>query len=122
MIRYLLTALLLVGLIFAMREWKQSRVLFAAIFVLTVGGICLVWREDAATRIANLLGVGRGADLVLYIYSAISFVLIVSLLLRIKRLHEQFTDLARAVALAHPMSHPGEQPHKQAQAVQRDDA
>lgn len=103
MIRFLLTGLLLVGLVFAMREWKQSRVLCMTIVVLTLSGVYFVWEAQASTRIANLLGVGRGADLVLYIYSAISFVLIVSLLLRIKQLHEQFTELARAVALASPM-------------------
>ena len=103
MIRFLLTGLLLVGLVFAMREWKQSRVLCMAIVALTLGGIYFVWEVEASTRIANLLGVGRGADLVLYIYSAISFVLIISLLLRIKQLHEQFTELARVVALASPM-------------------
>lgn len=100
MIRIILTGMLLVGLVFALREWKQSRVLCLAIASLALGGIYFVWDEAETTRIANLLGVGRGADLVLYVYAAISFVLIVSLLLRIKQLHEQFTDLARAVALA----------------------
>lgn len=100
MIRYVLTAMLLVGIIFALREWKQSKLLFLAIATLSLGGIYFVWDEGQATRIANLMGVGRGADLVLYVYSAISFVLIVSLLIRIKLLHEQFTDLTRAIALA----------------------
>lgn len=100
MIRIVLTAMLVVGLVFALREWKQSRVLCLAIASLALGGIYFVWDEAQTTRIANAMGVGRGADLVLYVYAAISFVLIVSLLLRIKQLHEQFTDLARAVALA----------------------
>lgn len=103
MIRILLTFLLSLGLVFAIREWKQSRMLFAAILALTLGGIGLVWFDGTATVIANALGVGRGADLVLYVSSAISFVLVVSLLLRIKRLQEQITQLARAVALAHPV-------------------
>ena len=103
MIRILLTVLLSMGLVFALREWKQSRVLFAAILCLTLGGIGLVWFDGMATRMANMMGVGRGADLVLYISSAISFVLVVSLVLRIKRLQEQLTDLARAMALAHPL-------------------
>ena len=100
MIRIVLTAMLLVGIVFALREWKRSRVLCLAIASLALAGIYFVWDEAQTTRIANALGVGRGADLVLYVYAAISFVLIVSLLLRIKQLHEQFTDLARAVALA----------------------
>lgn len=102
MIRVLLTVLLSMGLVFALREWKQSRVLFTAILGLTLGGIYLVWFDGAATAIANAMGVGRGADLVLYVSSAISFVLVVSLLLRIKQLHEQLTHLARAIALAQP--------------------
>lgn len=106
MIRILLTVLLSLGLVFALREWKQSRVLFAAILCLTLGGIGLVWFDGVATNIANVMGVGRGADLVLYISSAISFVLVISLVLRIKRLQEQLTDLARAMALAHPLSAP----------------
>ena len=103
MIRIVLTALLSLGLVFAVREWKQSRVLFGAILLLTMGGLYFVWFDGAATVMANAMGVGRGADLVLYISSAISFVLVVSLLLRIKRLHEQLTQLARAIALAHPI-------------------
>lgn len=103
MIRILLTVLLSLGLVFAMREWKQSRVLFTATLALTLGGIALVWFDGTATAIANALGVGRGADLVLYVSAAISFVLVVSLLLRIKRLQEQLTQLARAVALANPV-------------------
>lgn len=102
MIRVLLTVLLSLGLAFALREWKQSRVLSATILALTLGGVGLVWFDGVATVIANAMGVGRGADLVLYVSSAISFVLIVSLVLRIKQLQEQLTHLARAFALAHP--------------------
>lgn len=104
MIRIVLTVLLSFGLVFALREWKQSRVLFGAILALTLGGMYFVWFDGAATRVANAMGVGRGADLVLYISSAISFVLVVSLLLRLKQLHEQLTQLARAIALANPAS------------------
>lgn len=102
MIKPLLTGLLLVGLAFALREWKQSRLLCSAIVLLTGTGIFFVWEQDASTWVAHAMGVGRGADLVLYIYAAISFVLIISLLLRIKALHESLTDLARAVALSQP--------------------
>ncbi|MBJ6981368.1 DUF2304 domain-containing protein [Luteimonas sp. MC1572] len=102
MIEIILTALLSVGIAFALREWKQSRILCTAIVLLTATGIYFVWEQSASTRVAHALGVGRGADLVLYIYAAISFVLIISLVLRIKGLQETLTDLARAFALAHP--------------------
>ncbi len=101
-IKILLTLLLCLGLVFAFREWKQSRVLAVAIIMLSLGGIFFVWQSSASTRIANAIGVGRGADLVLYISAVISFVLMVSLVLRIKHLQEQITDLARAIALSSP--------------------
>lgn len=102
MIEVILTALLLVGIVFALREWKRSRLLCIAIVLLTGIGIFFVWRQDASMRVAQALGVGRGADLVLYIYAAISFVLIISLVLRIKALQDTLTELARAIALAQP--------------------
>lgn len=102
MIEVILTALLSIGIAFALREWKQSRILGTTIVLLTGTGIFFVWQQDVSMRVANALGVGRGADLVLYIYAAISFVLIISLLLRIRALQETLTELARAFALANP--------------------
>lgn len=102
MIEFILTALLSVGIAFALREWKRSRLLCTAIVLLTGAGIFFVWKQDASMRVARVLGVGRGADLVLYIYAAISFVLIISLVLRIRALQETLTELARAIALAQP--------------------
>lgn len=104
MIEIILTALLSVGIVFAIREWKQSRILCTVIVLLTAMGIYFVWEQSASMRIAHFLGVGRGADLVLYIYAAISFVLIISLVLRIKTLQERITELARVFALAHPVN------------------
>lgn len=104
MIKLMLTGLLLVGLLFAIREWKRSSILCLAIMLPTCIGIYLVWQPQASTAIANALGVGRGADLLLYVYVALSFVLLISLLLRIKSLHEQLTELARAIAIANPLA------------------
>jgi hypothetical protein len=117
MIKPLLTALLSIGFLFAIREWKQSRMLCTAIMLLTVAGMYLVWEQQASTTIAHFLGVGRGADLVLYIYTAISFVLIISLLLRIKNLQEQITELIRVFALAHPFKEHAFKEHEVAEST-----
>lgn len=54
---------------------------------------------NALSWVANKVGVGRGADLVLYVL-AVSFVLVsVSLYQRIQHLEERILELARAIAL-----------------------
>lgn len=58
-----------------------------------------VLRPDDLTVVAQQLGVGRGADLVLYgLFVAFVFV-VLHFYLRFRDLGERFTELARAVAL-----------------------
>ncbi|HEX6077721.1 MAG TPA: DUF2304 domain-containing protein [Micromonosporaceae bacterium] len=58
-----------------------------------------VLRPDDVTVVAQRLGVGRGADLVLYtLFVAFVFV-VLHFFLRFRDLGERFTELARAVAL-----------------------
>jgi hypothetical protein len=58
-----------------------------------------VLRPDDLTALAQRLGVGRGADLVLYgLFVAFVF-MVLHFLLRFRDLGERFTELARAVAL-----------------------
>ncbi len=102
MIKIILTLLLLVGVVFAIREWKQSRLLAIMTTLLTATGMLFIWNLQVSDVVANFLGVGRGADLVLYTSAAISFILIVSLLIRIRLLHERLTHLSRAMALRDP--------------------
>ncbi len=63
-------------------------------------GIYFAWRPNDLSVIAHLMGVGRGADLLLYIWVVVSFLAIVALMLRLRALREQVTILARHIALA----------------------
>jgi small membrane protein len=63
-------------------------------------GIYFAWVPDDLSRIARFLGVGRGADLLLYIWVVVSFLALVALMLRLRLLNEQLTELARKLALA----------------------
>ena len=58
-----------------------------------------VVRPDDTTWVAHELGVGRGADLVLYA-TVVAFVFVViNFYLRTREMERRITDLARAVAL-----------------------
>ena len=54
---------------------------------------------DATSFLAHLLGIGRGADLIIYTSLLISFYLIFRLYLALARLEQAITALVRAIAL-----------------------
>jgi small membrane protein len=87
---------------YGIREWRRSRLVGLSLVMVSVVGALFVWLPDVADRIAAAMGVTRGADLVLYCYSAISFLMILNLALKQRELHESITRLARASALGAP--------------------
>lgn len=90
-----------IGILVAV-ERSISRLLRAAVLVVAVFGIVLVWVPTLTDRIAHLVGVGRGADLILYVWVVITLALIVSLYLKIVQLSRKLTQISRAVALDRP--------------------
>ena len=66
-------------------------------------GVILVIDPDLATHIANLLGIGRGTDLLFYLFIIVSLFYSASMNAEIKRLQRQVTTLARELAIAHPV-------------------
>ena len=101
MIQWLLTfVLVLVGL-FALREWRVSRLVGLGLHAVSITGAVFVWVPATADATARQLGVGRGTDLVLYLYCAVSFLLILNLSLKLRTQHETLTRLARHVAISH---------------------
>lgn len=99
MIAYLLTALILPIFLYAFRAWRVSRIVAAALFAGGAVAIAFVWTPSLANQLAAALGVGRGADLVIYVYCLLSFVLILDLSLKLKAQHQVITRLAREIAL-----------------------
>jgi len=58
-----------------------------------------VLRPDDVTFLATKVGVGRGADLLLYLLVVAFVFVVLNVYLRFRDLGERYTDLARAVAL-----------------------
>lgn len=104
MIQWLLSAVIAVVVLIALREWRVSRLVGVGLLAVCVVGGVFVWVPSAADRVAHMLGVGRGADLVLYMYCAISFLLILNLSLKLRAQHETITELARFIAIANARS------------------
>lgn len=100
MIRYLLTAFGLLVIAYGLREWRHSRLVGFSLIVISLVGTFFVWFPVVADRMAALAGVTRGADLVLYCYSATSFVLLLNLALKQRELQQSITGLARHISLS----------------------
>lgn len=70
-----------------------------AFFVFVALNIYGVLRPDDVTWVANRLGVGRGADLLLYALAVGTIFLTLNTYLRFRALDRQMTELVRALAL-----------------------
>lgn len=71
--QYSLTAGLAVIAVIAFMQIKKAIIICSSIMIAAVFGIYLVWVPEQATVIAQHVGIGRGTDLVLYIWILISF-------------------------------------------------
>lgn len=98
--------LLLIGLLFfifyviKIRKLVFDRIIF---IIGAIVGIFLVFFPEVSTVIANWMGIGRGADLVFYLFIIVSLFYFVSVNAEIRNLQKQITELTRTQALANPM-------------------
>jgi hypothetical protein len=66
---------------------------------LAAGGVVLALQPDLATDVANAVGIGRGTDLLVYVFILFSLFHIVHIGSRLRRMERQITQLARVTAL-----------------------
>ena len=97
--QYSLTAGLAVIAVIAFMQIKKAILICSSIMIAAVFGIYLVWVPEQATVIAQHVGIGRGTDLVLYIWILISFFSLVVVYLKMNNQFEAITSLARELAL-----------------------
>ena len=95
----LFTLLLLAVVLVAFAQLRQIPVLGGAVICIALFGAYIVWVPDHATYLANSIGIGRGADLVLYIWVLISSAVLLLLHLNSRNQLELITALARRMAL-----------------------
>ena len=80
---------------------QRSLLLIKRFFALLLcaGLIGLVILPDLSTKVANFIGVGRGADLIFYFSHLLLLLLIISLWRRILVCNREITILARRMAI-----------------------
>lgn len=84
---------------FSWLRMGKVRVFARLLAILCLVGIYFIWSPTTLTLVANTFGIGRGADLLLYIF--LIFVLFELLMSRIrdKEKEEMITKLARRIAI-----------------------
>jgi hypothetical protein len=83
-----------------LRNVLTDRIIF---LVSALIGIAFVIRPNLATYLANLIGIGRGADLLLYLMIIFSLFFSVTVLAEIKKVDAKLTDVVRKIALMNPV-------------------
>ena len=101
-IQWILIAGLLLALGYAVLQRRKSRMVSLTIAMISLAGIYFVVFPDDTSRLAHLMGIGRGADLVFYCWIVINLVVCVNLQFKILNLQELVTELTREIAVRTP--------------------
>jgi small membrane protein len=105
MIAQLILTTLLGGiLLYAWGEYKRAPAIGLLAMVVAAVGLYFVWVPAHATRLAALVGIGRGVDLILYVWVVISLIVLLNLHLKLRMQTETITVLARELAIANARS------------------
>jgi hypothetical protein len=102
LIQFLLVGTMGLALLMTWRRYQQRVISFveaiawSALWLLAAGVVLL---PQVTTRIAQFVGVGRGADLVLYASVSGLFLLVFKLFVQHEQLERKLTDLVRHDAL-----------------------
>lgn len=95
-----LTVLLAAILLYAWTEHRRAPAIGYLAMLAALMGLYFVWIPAHATKLAELVGIGRGVDLILYVWVAISLIVLLNLHLKLRAQKEMITVLARELAIA----------------------
>lgn len=95
----ILIAFFLLCVLYSFMQSSRFRVLPWFLAGLSIISIYFVLFPESTTIIANYLGIGRGADLILYIWVIITIILFFFLKLKLRAYHQELTSLSRVVAI-----------------------
>ena len=94
-----LSTLLIAMMAYGFVAARRTPLLGPVIGLAALAGLYFVWRPERANELAYLVGIGRGADLILYLWILLSMLVGINLHVRLKMQAELTTRLARALAL-----------------------
>jgi small membrane protein len=98
-------SVLLAGIIvYALSEYQRVPIIGLLSIATAMAGLYFVWLPEQASTLAALAGIGRGVDLILYVWVVISLIVLLNLHLKIRSQAELITALAREIAIANASS------------------
>jgi hypothetical protein len=97
--QFILTAMLAGIVLYAWAQYRQSPVVGLLASGAAAVGIYFVWMPSHASELAAIVGIGRGADLVLYVWVVISLLILLNLHLKLTSQLDLITALARKIAI-----------------------
>lgn len=101
MIFSVLLTIVFVGLIiYAVLQKGQFPLVGRMLPLVALAGIYVAWFPDKTGEIAHWVGIGRGVDLMLYVWLLLSGLLFLVLHLKFVSQQRQITELARFVAIS----------------------
>ena len=101
MIKIILSSGLFVVFLYSL---KQTQLFFRLVMnAVLLTGLVFVWRPDLSIRAANLLGVGRGADLIFYLWTVITFIILIHFNYKLKKQRNAITEIVRKLAIDHEL-------------------
>jgi small membrane protein len=94
-------SILLAGIMaYAWAEYSRAPAVSLVAMVVTAAGLYFVWLPQHASWLAAQAGIGRGVDLIIYVWVALSLLVMLNLHLKLRAQMELITALAREVAIA----------------------
>ena len=101
MIAQFILSVLLAGIVvYAWSEYARSPSVAVLTLLVASAGLYFVWMPEHSTQLAEAVGIGRGVDLILYIWVCLSLIVLLNLHLKLRTQMESITMLARKIALA----------------------
>jgi hypothetical protein len=91
-------------MVYACTEYSRAPAIGFVSMLVAAAGLYFVWLPEHATWLAARVGIGRGVDLILYVWVAISLLVMMNLHLKLRSQMELITALAREVAIANARS------------------
>ena len=102
--QFVLSALLFGIVVYSWTEYRRAPAIGLLSMLTALTGLYFVWVPAHATWLAELVGIGRGVDLILYLWVVISLIVLLNLHLKLRNQMEVITVLARELALANARS------------------
>lgn len=85
---------------YVMVQNRISGLIRLALYAVITAGLFFVWVPQQATHLANMLGIGRGADLIYYTWIIISLAVFINVHLKLRQSMTLVTELARHIAIS----------------------